>query len=239
MLFVTDKHRVSMIVMQSPQFAAQNDHGQGDGIAPISQWLEAARPSKGTSLPLFDAPKLDPTVNDILCRLRILLHKPACLHLSTTDFHDLICFALHRLLNLTFSSTLHNDSTTTLVSESVRYATALYLLIVHGPAYFSHVGLQYTLTLQLKSHLEDCLDTILRNNGSLAIWLLSVGNVASNGTPDYPWFTAQAREAASALGLHSWESISSRLEEILWMEKQQAETNFRQNWECVWTATET
>jgi hypothetical protein len=228
-----------MIVMQSPQFAAQDDCGQGDGIAPILQWLEAAEHSERTLLPLFDAPRLDPTVNNILCRLRILLHKPGCFNLSTTDFHDLTCFALHRLLSLTFSSTLRNDSESTAISESVRFAMALYLLIVHGPAYFSHAGLQYTLTLQLKSHLEHFLDTILRNNGPLAIWLLSVGGVASNGTSNHLWFTTQAREAASALGLHTWESISSRLGEILWMEKQQAEAIFRQNWESVWTAAGT
>jgi hypothetical protein len=228
-----------MIVMQSPQFAAQDDCGQGDGIAPILQWIEAAKTSEAMMLPLLDTSDLDPTINGILCRLRILLHKPERFNLSSTNFHDLTCFTLHRLLDQKLNLTFGDDSRTTHVSESVRFAMALYLLIVHGPTYYSHAGLQYTLTLQLKSHLEKCLDALLRNNASFAIWLLSVGTVASNGTSEYYWFTARASEVASVFGIHTWESILSNLKEVLWMANQQTETIFRQNWEGVWAVTGT
>jgi hypothetical protein len=228
-----------MIVMQSPQFTTQDDYGQGNGIAPIPQWLEAAEHPEEPMKQLLDTPGLDPSVRDMFCRLRILVHKPNYFSLSTTDFHDLTCFVLHRLLDQASSSSFCNDSHATPISETIRYATALYMLMAHGPTYYSHVGLQYTMTLQLKYHLERCQDPIIRNKTSLAIWLLSVGMIASHGTCDYHWFAVQAKEEASVMDIETWEGILSCLREVLWMEKQQMETLFRQSWESVWAVTGT
>jgi hypothetical protein len=95
------------------------------------------------------------------------------------------------------------------------------------------------MTLQLKFHLDRCLDLILCSKTSLAIWLLSVGMVASNGTSDYHWFSAQAKRIASTLNLQTWENVLSSLKEVLWVEKQQMETTYRQSWASVWAPTET
>jgi hypothetical protein len=228
-----------MIVMQSPQFTTQDDCGHGDGIVPIPQWLEAAEHVDESTMQLLDTLGLDPTICDMLGRLRILLHRHNCLSLSTTDFHDLTCFVLHRLLDQTYNLAHCEDSHANTISESIRYATALYMLMTHGPTYYSHLGLQYTMTLQLKFHLERCLDLILCNTTPLAIWLLSVGMVASDGTSDYHWFTAKTKEIASALEIQTWENVLSSLREVLWMEKQRTETTYRESWARVWAATET
>jgi hypothetical protein len=228
-----------MIILQSPQFTTQDDCGHGDGIAPTPQWLEAAKHPEEPTPHFLDTSGLNPAISDMFCRLRILLHKPKYFSLSTTDFHDLTCFVLHRLLDQTNDSALCSGSHATTVSESLRYATALYMLMTHGPTYFSHAGLQYTMTLQLKFHLDRCLDLILCSKTSLAIWLLSVGMVASTGTSDYHWFLAQAKRIASTLNVQTWENVLSSLKEVLWVEKQQMETTYRQSWASVWAPTKT
>ncbi|KAF2191369.1 hypothetical protein K469DRAFT_732760 [Zopfia rhizophila CBS 207.26] len=215
---------VSLIVMQSPQFPTQKDSGVGDGIAPISQWHEAATSLRDPVPPPLDNLDLDPAIGEILFRLRNLFHEPRRFDLSNTDLHDLTCFVLHRLLLWSPQSTHRDISPAPAISECVRYAVALYMLIIHGPTYFSHARLQYNTTLQLRAHLEGSLASLLLSYGSLALWLLSVGMVASDGTPECHWFTTQAGTAIS-----SFVSI--------WLKTQQAEYLFRQRWEEVWAIT--
>ena len=228
-----------MIVLQSPQFATQDDTGRGDGIAPIAQWLEVANYYQETVSPLCDTPGLDPAIHDISRRLRMLFHEPERFEMSTTDFHDLACFILHRLIDRTSYTTYSDETPPRSTSESVRHAIALYLLIIHGPTYFSHARLQYTITLQLKAHLEDSLASLFLSNGSLALWLLSVGMVASEGTSDRQWFTSQARKVSITLGVYVWEEVLFHLKEILWLQNQQAEHLFQQRWDGVWSVTAT
>jgi hypothetical protein len=225
-----------MIAMQAPQFSAQDDSGQGDGVAPIPQWFEAANYSEGLDSPPFDT--MEQAVCDTLRRLRVLFHQPERFHLATTDLHDLTCFAMHRLLGLKVDPNNGNGSHAPAMAESVRLTIALYLLLVHGPTYYSHAGLQYTLTLQLKTHLEDCLATILHVHGPLAIWLLSIGMVSSTGTPQHDWFEANANEAATTLNLNTWEDVLVCIKQVLWLEKQWVEHIFQQNWIPVWATVE-
>lgn len=226
-----------MIVLQSPQFTTQDDSGHGDGIAPTPLWYQATTSYEPSSQLLLDTLDLEPVVTDIVRRLRVLFHQPEQFPMSTTEFHDLTCFVLHRLLGLTPSSTLHKGSGNLQSrSECVRFATALYLLHLHGPTYFSHAGLQYNLAVQLKAHLEDCLDTLLPMDGSLVIWFLSIGLLATSGTPDYEWFRTQATAASSSLGARAWEDILPHLKNILWMEKHHIDCLFLQNWQCAWEA---
>jgi hypothetical protein len=225
-----------MIVMQTPQFSTQDDSGHGDGIAPIREWFEASNYDETIDLPLFNT--LDPAVYDVLARLRVLFHQPERFHLATTDLHDLTCFTMHRLLSLEVDPNRGNGSHPVAISESVRLTIALYLLMVHGPTYYSHAGLQYTLALQLNSYLEDCLTTILLSNGPLAIWLLSIGMVSSTGALQHQWFEASARKAAAVLSLRTWDDVLVCLKQVLWLEKQWVEHVFQQTWISVWAIME-
>jgi hypothetical protein len=223
-----------MIVMQSPQFTAQDDSGLGDGIAPTPLWCRAARSTESTSIASLDRLRIDPVVHDTLQRLRVVFSEPEQFVMSTTEFHDLTCFVLHRLLGTAPDLTLHEGSVTQSRSECVRFGTALYLLIVHGPTYFSHAGLQYNLAKQLKVHLNNCSNSLLSMDDSLAIWILSIGLVATSGTPDHDWFSTQSVAAASILSAHTWVDVLPHLNNILWIERQHMECIFRQAWQCVW-----
>jgi hypothetical protein len=221
-------------VTHSPQFATQDDSGFGDGIAPTPLWYQAADSMESISTASLDTLGIEPAVRDTLRRLRVLFHEPEQFIMSTTEFHDLICFVLHRLLGTTPDSKHDEGSATRSRSECIRLATALYLLTVHGPTYFSHAGLQYNLARQLKAQLSDCLESLLLMDKSLAIWILSIGLVATGGTPDHEWFSTQAVAAASFPSAHSWEDILPHLKDILWIERQRTECNFRQAWQCAW-----
>jgi hypothetical protein len=225
-----------MIVMQSPQFVTQDDSGFGDGIAPTPLWYRAAAFTASASTASLDALGIDSVIHDALCRLRVLFHEPEQFVMSTTEFHDLTCFVLHRLLDPTMDWTRNKDSVMPSRSEGVRLATALYLLTVHGPTYFSHAGLQYNLASQLKAQLSNCLDSLLSIDKSLAIWTLSIGLVATSGTPDHEWFSTQAVTAASLPSAHQWQDILPHLKNILWVERQHTEYIFRQAWQCAWAS---
>ncbi|EAT91526.1 hypothetical protein SNOG_00031 [Parastagonospora nodorum SN15] len=220
-------------VKLSPQFATQDESGHGDGIAPTPLW-QAVRchPSVSSLLYTLD---LDPGVNDILCRLQMLFHEPEQFPMCTTEFHDLICFVLHRLLEPNSESRFHDNPAAQSTSECVRFATALYLLIVHGPTYFSHAGLQYKLTTQLKAHLENYAELFVQGNSndSLALWILSIGMVATSGMPDYQWFTNQLADRAFMLGSQTWEDALSHVRNILWIPKQQIEDIFQRHWQVM------
>ncbi|KAF2267217.1 hypothetical protein CC78DRAFT_490705, partial [Lojkania enalia] len=225
---------VSMIVMQSPQFPIQSDSGLGDGIAPISQWHEAATNLQDPAPPSLDNLILSPEIGEVLFRLRNLFMEPRSFDLSNTDLHDLTCFVLHKLLLWSPQSTGRNIPQSLAASQCVRHALALYMLIIQGPTYFSHARLQYNTTLQLKAHLEGSLSPLLLSHKSLAIWLLSVGMVTSDGLQECDWFSNQAKAIITAYDLYTWENILTHLEEILWLKTQQSEHLFRQQWQDVW-----
>jgi len=227
-----------MIALLSPQFATQDDNGQGTGIAPISQWVEITMHHQHIIAPSSDMFSMDPAIHDILHRLRMLSDEDGPFELSTTDFHDLVCFVLHRLLDPQMNAQ-HSATPPSTTSECFRLALALYLLAVHGPTYFSHVRLQYSLMQQLKRHLGNILPSIDAAHSSLTIWLLSIGMVASYDTLDGQDFIRQASRAATVLCVFSWEDVLFHVKEILWFERQQAEHLFRQAWDNVWSATAT
>jgi hypothetical protein len=227
-----------MVISQHPQFATQDDACKGEGIAPISQWYESTAHLQHSPSPHLDNLDLDLDIRDTLSRLRMLFHEPQTVNLSTTDLHDLTCFALHRLLAWSPPSQLHNMSEQYYTSESVRCATALYMLLVHGPTYFSHAMLQYNLVVRLKSALEHSLTELVFSHPSLAVWLLSVGMVASEEMLESLWFTTQAGKASS-LVLSVWEDILENLKDILWSQTPLLEYTFRQKWEDVWAGIST
>jgi hypothetical protein len=220
-----------MIVMQSPQFATQDDAGHGDGIAPTPLWQAVGSHPSTPSTP--ETLELEPVVENVLYRLRMLFHKPDQFPMSTAEFHDLTCYVLHRLLEPNRHPMDRRKSTHQPNSESVRLATALYLLIIHGPTYFSHAALQYKLATRLKTHLESCLYGFQQSNGSLVLWILSIGMVATSDMADYTWFATRGTEAAASLGTQTWEDVLSHLKHVLWFNKQHIEVVFRHHWQRV------
>ncbi|PVH91334.1 hypothetical protein DM02DRAFT_678143 [Periconia macrospinosa] len=184
---------VSMIAMQYPQFPTQDDSANaGEGIAPITQWHEAAQHDDNSASSVPKAMILDPSIGDILRRLRNLFGNPEHFVLTSLDFHDLTCFILHRLLGIETDWSLKTGT-----SEGVRVAIALYMLMLHGPSYYSHASLQYRLTQELRVYIEHCLGTITLIHAPLAIWLTSVGMVASKGSLDCDGSRARTRSSAA------------------------------------------
>lgn len=223
-----------MILMQTPQFPAQDDFGLGDGIAPIPQWYQACSIVNNEIPMVLDTPLLDPRIADVLCRLHNLFDCSQYT-LSNTDLHDLTCYAIHKLL--LWEPQLEADGVLCdlTASGTVRHALVLYLLIIHGPTYFTHARLQYATVLKLQAQMEYSWLNMLLNHSALVLWLLSVGMVASDGVPEGQWFISQARKAADALNLRSWDDLVVRLRSIVWLQSAPAESLFRQKWQEAWT----
>lgn len=224
-----------MVISHTPQFATQHIIGEGEGIVPIPQWYEATTHHEYPSSPHLDDLDLDLNIRDTLLRLRILFHESQTIDLSTTDLHDLTCFALHRLLAWSPTSHLDHTSQKYYISEIVLCGTALYMLLIHGPTYFSHAMLQHNLTVRLKTVLEHSLAELINGHPSLAVWLLSVGMLATKDTPEALWFNKQAEKASYSLCCN-WKTILQHLQDILWFRKPLLECAFQQTWEAVWAS---
>ncbi|PTB65062.1 hypothetical protein BBK36DRAFT_1121534 [Trichoderma citrinoviride] len=236
---------VSMLVMESPQFPTKDDAGDGDGISAIPQWQLASADAEGQHETLdtsLDTLKITPPMINILSRLRRILHLTWHSSLDNTQLHDLTCFVVHRLLLLPPLTDTNADADTNPVqlaaSECLRYAIALYMLIIHGTTYYSHAGLANAILRQLRYHLVVLQAAAVASttdyiHGPLDIWVISVGMVAtaSNGLErDHEWFMDQACASAAALGLSKWDDVVSHLQVILWARMPQEEL-FRQEWE--------
>ncbi|KAH0499719.1 hypothetical protein TgHK011_006894 [Trichoderma gracile] len=241
---------VSMLVMEAPQFPTKDDAGDGDGISAIPQWQLATIDAESQD-ELVGTLDITPAMNDILSRLRRILHYSWHMSLTNTQLHDLTCFVVHKLLLLPrFAETITDadaqaNPVQLAASECLRYATALYMLIIHGTTYYSHAGLANAIIHQLRYHLVALLEATAATSTTdhgyspLKIWALSVGMVASAGNGlnrDREWFTDQARATAAALGVRKWDDVVSHLQAILWARMPQEEL-FRQEWERAFVTT--
>ncbi|EOA83654.1 hypothetical protein ACJQWK_00386 [Exserohilum turcicum] len=226
--------RVSLVLMQTPQFSVQNDHRCGDAIAPIQQWTEVDNVSHQELPECFVGLDLEPVLSDVVLRLRNILNTSRQSDLSTTDLHDLANFILHRLCSL--EPLNHQSFQVSPLSECLRYAVVLYMLIIHGPTYFTHAHLQLNLVSKLRARLEDTPDPVSVGHASIALWVVSVGLVASADTPDGLWFHGQAQALGGYSDLHTWTDILPHLEQVLWSGNHAAEAMFRQRWEAVLNA---
>lgn len=236
-MLINLRHRVAMLVIGLPQFQTQDDFGLGDGINPIPQWY--CDPLKASSTPdrldLSDI-GLDLEVENIFIRLRIIFDQSdtpqlqgASNSMSTNDLLDLACFVLHRLLLLPSPSGIEDGSRTAIMSECIRYATAIYMFITHGPTYYSHAEILNSLVVRLKYFLED-LRPSLGFPDALDIWLISVGMVTSTGTDQSGWFSDEMEVLSAVLGLHCWEDVKFHLQSVLCLDAMCDEL-FRQPWE--------
>jgi hypothetical protein len=223
--------RVSLILTQSPQFSVQDHLCVGDGIAPISQWLSLPTTSRHQPSPGLSELDLDSTISDVFLRLQHVFYVSQQQELSTTHLHDLTCFVLHKLLSWSPSKSQLRSPNSIPTSQCIRYALALYMLIIHGPTYFSHAHLQSTLVINLKEHFEDLMPAFTIANANFGLWILSIGMVASQDAVTSGWFSANAVTLAYGLALHTWKDVRSCLEEVLWYNTQRGEGQFRKRWE--------
>lgn len=219
-----------MILACTPQFPTQDDFGHGNGIGPIPQWQLAAAMPQSPVLCL-EGIDVDPAILDIFVRVRDVLR----MDLQGTDLHDLTCFVLHKLLLLPPFAT-ETPSNTPAISECLRNATALFMLLLHGATYYSHHHLTITLLSQLKMQLHQLIGTEYIYS-DLGVWILSVGMASSSGpaTAGYSqWFSDQAYVAKSALGMRTWDDVLVRLENVLWVKTwRQGGEFFRRGWEEI------
>lgn len=218
-----------MLIMGNPQFITQDDLGIGDGIPPIPEW-QLDPTVNDNSLAIFA--DIDPEVKNVFIRLRRIFQHAQEIPLSTTRFHDLTCFVVHRLLSAPDLPT----SPLSPMTECIRYAIVLYMLTIHGPTYFSHVVMSNSMVVRLVSHLEE-RDSIARAYDSLDVWILGVGMVASVGTLNYESFLQRAKSVATALLLETPQDAMSHMKRILWLDTIQPGDIFRPHWDAIFHGT--
>ena len=223
--------RVSMILTQTPQFDVQDDLRLGDGIAAIPQWFHLQTVSRDEIPCGFLNLELDPSISDVFLRLRHLFRVSHEHNLSTTDLHDLTCYILHKLLAWSPDESQPGHANLIATSQSIRCAVALYMLIIHGPTYFSHAHLQSSLVAELRRSIRSLLPMFAIENGPLALWVLIVGMAASQDALTSGWFTAKATTVARGLELRTWDDILQCMEGVVWYKTQRGEEHFRQQWE--------
>lgn len=229
------KRRVSMLVMGSPQFQPQEGLASGDGIRPIPEWeyILQERPQHPKMIEFSDL-DLDPAVEDTVIRLRYIFDQyeksylgyPSTTLNTTTGLHDLTCFVLHKLLSM-ISPKLGSR----VISECIRYATSIYMFIIHGPTYYSHAAIVNDLILQLRDSMQSHMACISYHR-PLIIWLFSIGLVGSMGTEEHQWFAVETAALSEMFDLRSWNDVENALQSILWISNPYGAI-FRQVWESI------
>lgn len=220
-----------MLIMGYPQFDTQDDNGIGHGIPTISewQWSQITFENDVSELTGID---LDEPVKKTLYRLRNISQRAQRTPLSNTHLHDLTCFVIHRLLPRDPTMTTTQSSSTT---ECIRYGIILYMLIIHGPTYYSHAVILNTIIGRFLGHMK-ILAMTTPPYGALKVWLTAVGMVASTGTIHYQRFLEKAWTVVEGQKLRNWEDTLVHIRGILWLETPKAESIFRDHWEAIFDA---
>ena len=221
-----------MLVVGHPQFDTQDDLGIGHGIPPIAEWQLDPKVLDHGSYDI-DSIHVDYAVSNVLIRLRAVFQRAQHIPFPTTRLHDLTCFVVHRLLlTAPDPTTAPSSSSSSSLTECVRYAIILYMFITQGPTYYSHAVIFNTMLTRFVHHLESFLSTP-REHDALDVWLLAVGLVASMGAHQYQWFADKAHLAAASLGLGTWDDALACIRSILWLESLHGESIFRPHWDAI------
>ncbi|KAK0707318.1 hypothetical protein B0H67DRAFT_602680 [Lasiosphaeris hirsuta] len=201
---------VSMLIMCRPQFSTQDDVGIGDGIPPIPEWQLDGDPP---GLYDTDSIDIDDRVKSVLTRLRRVFGRAQHTPLTSTRLHDLTCFVVHRLLSAETPSPL---------TECVRHALILTMLTAQGPTYYSH-GVMLDMIL---ARFKENMGRLGPTRGTVGVWLVATGAVASAGTAHHRWFMERERAG-------SWDDAFARIRSLLWAETLLSRDVFRAHWEAV------
>lgn len=212
-----------MILTGFPQFETQDDLGVGDGICSISEWHLIQPLSGPVDIGDFI---LDGPVANIFYRLRNLSHTAQQLPLSTTKFHDLTCFVVHRLLPA------NSDLSCSTSTGVMRYALILYMLIIHGTTYYPHTFVLNQALAQFVEFYEES-ELVSHTQCALQVWLLTIGMVTSIGTSHYPRLTGKARTTAASMRICTWDQVFKHVKSILWFDTAPGESGFRPHWDAI------
>ena len=171
---------------------------------------------------------IDLGVANIFVRLRNVLQRAGRAPFPTTRLHDLTCFVVHRLLRLSPA-----PGGTSRISECLRYAMVLFMLITHGPTYYSHGELQASVVGRLREQLGLLEPEQGVHDGRLHFWILAVAMVSSAETAAYPQFLDWGCEAAVTLELKSGSDAMEAVKRILWLPSMPHEAIFQSHWDAV------
>ena len=169
----------------------------------------------------------------MISRLRAIFSHQGETPLTSTDLHDLTLFVVHKLLLL--PPFLPAVTPRTLISECLRSAIVLYMLIIHGTTYYS---LQVIITMvlyKLEANLKSLTLPERHEHRALRIWILMVAMTASPESPQYKAHMQQMRILVEGMGLETWDGVLGELESVLWMRSPQ-DSLFRHTWEDICSA---
>lgn len=218
-----------MLILGHPQFPVQDDGGTGEGVPPIAEWLLCSGALEDDTIPELSWIIDDDTVRTALIRLRYIFRRAEAEPFSGTKIHDLALFVTHRLL---LSAPDTKDLSPSPVTECIRYALILYMFMIQGPTYYSHVVILNSILTKFIGHL-DHLESISHVHDSLDIWLLMIGMVASAGTPNYSHFTRKTRDACDYLQLTGFYDALTYMKSVCWLGGRQGEELLRPHWDAV------
>lgn len=218
-----------MLILGYPQFPVQDDGGVGDGIPPIPEWLLCSTALEDDTIPELSWVVDDKIVRTALVRLRYIFKRVEGEPLSGTRLHDLALFVTHRLL---LSAPDTQDTNASPVTECIRYALILYMFIIQGPIYYSHAVILSSVVSRFTKYLE-LLESISHVYDALDIWLLTIGMVASAGTPGYSFFTERIRHVCACLQLTEFQEALKYIKGICWLGGLQGEALLRPHWHVV------
>ncbi|KAG9246865.1 hypothetical protein BJ878DRAFT_250331 [Calycina marina] len=216
---------VSMLVRQSPQFDRDEDFENVHGINPLpTQHLSTEMMSLVMLSDLIDM-DLDMELKEVIINIRIVFRHSqlSTTPLSTVELQDLVGFVLHSILRLP-----HSDHAATL-TECVRAALAIYMILLHGSTYYSHTAMLATIVLQLQRQLDGFLPTSAIPD-ALHIWLCSMGLVGSMGMDTHNWFAEKCLAASAVIIGIKWSAVIALLEEVVWLPDTMCDTMFHQAW---------
>ena len=217
-----------MLIMGFPQFETQDDLGTGKGIPPTPEWQwDPTDPAD--NLPQPRTLGIDCAVSNAFARLRNIGLRTRRTQLPNIRLHDLTSFVIHRLLPTPLEL---SSAPSTPITECIRNAIILYMFILNGPTYYSHAVILDTVVRRFVGNLED-LGTISRMRNTLGVWFISIGMVASAGSPHYQWFAEKAQALVESLELTAGDDALSRIKDVIWIDTAQADSVFRPHWDAV------
>jgi hypothetical protein len=227
-----------MLLAGSPQFPTQNDIGMGDGIPPIAEWQIDPTPLDDETMETLGNDP-EPEVLNVLFRLRSIFQRARQIPLPSTQLHDLTCFVVHRLLPQLSPGAEEATATASPITECIRCAIILYLLVIQGHTYFSHAFIVEIVAYHLIQNLK-ALDAGNHKPGSLDVWFVAVGLAATAATTHYDWFLKRALTLVEPLGLSlsSWTEVMMHIRSVLWLDTPQGEGMFQLHWNMLHHAVE-
>lgn len=131
---------------------------------------------------------------------------------------DIICVttSLHYRLVLCIPIGAATAQSDIILSETCRLALLIYLkpVLCCRMPYNDLLGKLKTCHDSIKASV----DTNRREIAELLLWLMFLGGITALNDPNKSWFVAHLREAATELGIYSWDGAKLVLVKFLWVQ---------------------